>query len=170
MLLLDVLDVAVDDAALEVSTEDVLESPRACHLFGCHQWKFAPFAQNVSGHPIRVGIHSCAVFLSVLAQLGQVGLGSSSLDDVVVPSAQDLPPKSDAARLVLHSQCLNHLIQVESSGLPNRNACSLQGSVFLHEIGSLIRSPVLQTLQVRGNLAQLLHILFILLLGTHLSS
>lgn len=42
--------------------------------------------------------------------------------------------------------------------------------MFLHQIGSLIRPPVLQTLQVRRNLAQLLHILLILLLGTHLGS
>ena len=35
VLLLDVFHVAVDDAALEVSAEDVLEASRACHLFGC---------------------------------------------------------------------------------------------------------------------------------------
>lgn len=170
MLLLDVLDVAVDDAALQVAAEDVLESPRAHHLLGCDQWKLAPLAQDISGHPIRVSIHSCAVFFAILAQLGQVGLRSSSLDHVVVSSAQDFPPKSDAARLVLHCQRLYHLIQVKSRGLSNGNACSLQGRVFLHQIGSLIRPPIFQTLQVRGNLAQLLHILLILLLCAHLRS
>lgn len=118
--------------------------------------------QDGIGHPVRISIDTLTVIFRIRSKFVQILFGTESLNDIVVPIAKDLAPESDLTAFVVSSQSFEHLGQVHIVGLSQRNPALFKSMILVHKVGSLIKFPIVQGLDL---ISQSLYTLYIVALN-----